>query len=132
MPRSAVLIERAKAMRREPSPFEHKLWLALRAGRLGGAKFRRQNVIGPYIADFACRMPKMLVVEVDGDSHGSTAASDAARTRYLESRGYRVIRFSNHDVGSNLEGVLMAIAEVLGLPLSPALSPEGERGQERA
>jgi very-short-patch-repair endonuclease len=127
MPRNALLIERARAMRREPSPFEHKLWLALRAGRLGGVKFRRQNVIGPYIADFACRIPMMLVIEVDGDTHGSSAAKDAARTRYLESRGYRVVRFSNHDVGSNLEGVLMAIADVLQLPLSPALSPEGER-----
>jgi very-short-patch-repair endonuclease len=80
-------------MRREPSPFEHKLWLALRAGRLSGAKFRRQNVIGPYIADFACRIPKMLVIEVDGDTHGSSAVNDAARTRYLAYIPLRQVNF---------------------------------------
>lgn len=127
MPRDQLLIERAKGMRREPSPFENKLWLALRAGRLGGAKFRRQNVVGPYIVDFACRMPRMLVIEVDGDTHGSTAERDARRTQYLEGRGYRVLRFTNTDVRTNLGAVLAAIGDALRLPLSPALSPEGER-----
>jgi very-short-patch-repair endonuclease len=114
-------------MRREPSPFEHKLWLALKAKRFSGAKFRQQNVIGPYIVDFACRIPSMLVVEVDGDSHGDREAYDRERTRFLERRGYRVLRFGNTDVAGNLEGVLMTIADALRLPLSPALSPEGER-----
>jgi very-short-patch-repair endonuclease len=125
--RDPKLIKRARQMRRELSPFERSLWLALRAGRLGGAKFRRQQVIGPYIADFACRTPGMLVVEVDGDSHGSRAAYDAQRTSFFEERGYKVLRFSNRDVRMNMEAVLNSIAGNLGLPLSPALSPEGER-----
>ncbi len=128
MPRDPLLLERAKQMRRNPSPFEHKLWLALRAKRLDGAKFRRQVVIGRYIADFACRLPKMLVVEVDGDSHADHVAYDRTRTAEFERRGYQVLRFANRDIGDNLEGVLMTIGEALGRPLSPALSPEGERG----
>ena len=127
MPRDALLIKRAKAMRREPSPFEQELWLALRAKRLSGAKFRRQQVIGRYIADFACRVPSMLVFEVDGDTHAQREAYDKERTGEFERRGYQVLRFANRDVGSNLEGVLMAIANALALPLSPALSPEGEK-----
>jgi very-short-patch-repair endonuclease len=126
--KDAELIERAKSMRREPSPFEQKLWLALRAKRLSGAKFRRQQVIGTYIADFACRIPKMLVIEVDGDTHAHQKAYDKNRTTEFERRGYRVLRFTNRDVGSNLEGVLMTIANAVALPLSPTLSPEGERG----
>jgi very-short-patch-repair endonuclease len=104
----------AKSMRRSPSEPEQRLWLALRAGRLAGTKFRRQKVIGPYIADFACREP-MLVVEVDGDTHGSREEYDAERSRYLEEQGYRVIRFSNSDVMGNLDGVLATIAGALPL-----------------
>ena len=126
--RDPLLIERAKQMRREPTALEHWLWLALRAKRFEGAKFRRQVVIGRYIADFACRLPRMLVIELDGDTHGSQAAYDAQRTAFLGRQGYRVLRFTNHDVKSNLEGVLIAIASEL--PLSPALSPEGEREKE--
>ena len=125
--RDPELIRRAKAMRREPTPFERKLWLELRAGRLGGAKFRQQQVIGPFIADFACRLPRKVIVEVDGDSHGVSIERDEVRTRFLEDKGYRVVRFTNADVGRNMEGVLMTIVSELGLPLSLALSPEGER-----
>lgn len=132
MPRDPQLIERAKAMRRAPTPFERKLWLAVRAGRLGGAKFRQQQVIGSYIADFACRLPTMLVVEIDGDSHGERADYDARRTQEFESRGYRVLRFTNGDIAANFHGVLTAIATELNLPLSPTLSPDGERGRGSA
>jgi very-short-patch-repair endonuclease len=114
-------------VRREPSPFEHRLWLALRAKRLEGIKFRRQKVIGPYIADLSCRTPRMLVIEVDGDTHGLQADYDRKRTDFLMAQGYQVLRFTNQDVGGNLEGVLGAIHSALTLPLSPALSPEGER-----
>jgi len=114
-------------MRRNPSPFEAKLWLALRAKRLSGAKFRQQQVIGRYIADFACRIPRMIVIEVDGDTHAGQEAYDKERTAEFERRGYQVLRFANRDVGGNLEGVLMTIANALALPLSPAFSPEGER-----
>jgi very-short-patch-repair endonuclease len=125
--RDHVLLERAKAMRREATEPERRLWNALRAQRISGAGFRRQVVIGNAIADFACRQPRMLVVEVDGETHAQQRAYDGRRTIELEARGYRVMRFTNEDVMKNLDGVLMAVEQALGLPLSPALSPEGER-----
>lgn len=123
--RDAELIDRAKVMRSEPSPFERQLWLALRAKRFNGAKFRRQVVIGRYIVDFACRIPQLLVIELDGDTHADQEEYDARRTAFLEQQGYRVLRFDNRDVGSNFDGVMLTILNAL--PLSPALSPEGER-----
>ncbi|WP_371416716.1 endonuclease domain-containing protein [Sphingosinicella sp. BN140058] len=113
------LIEYAKKMRREMTSPEQALWLALRAKRFAGAKFRRQVVIDRYIFDFACRRPLMLVIEVDGDTHAESRAYDASRTSTLEERGYRVVRFLNSDVMSNLEGVLLAIGEALGTPPLP-------------
>ncbi|MEA3038762.1 MAG: hypothetical protein QOE79_1275 [Sphingomonadales bacterium] len=115
-------------MRRELTGPERRLWHELRAKRFEGAKFRRQVVIDHYIVDFACRMPRKLVVEVDGDTHAGTGSYDARRTAQLEMRGYQVMRFTNHEIMSNLDGVLTTIAAVLdALPLSPTLSPEGER-----
>ncbi|MGQ0660577.1 endonuclease domain-containing protein [Sphingosinicella sp.] len=114
--RDGELLERAKKMRRELTGPELKLWLELRAKRFEGAKFRRQVVIGRYIVDFACRTPVMLVVEVDGETHAGHEAYDAARTAFLESRGYRVLRFTNPEVMGNLDGVLFAIAEALPTP----------------
>ena len=98
---------RAKSLRSEMSPVQAKLWAVLRGGRVG-VKFQREVVFEPYIADFASRTER-LVIEVDGDSHANTAAYDAARTVSLEARGYRVIRFTNHEVLTNFEGVTRAI-----------------------
>ena len=126
--RNAELIQRAKAMRREPTPFERKLWLGLRAKRFHDANFRQQKVIGRYIVDFACRNPCKLIIEVDGDSHGERAAYDARRTVYLEECGYRVLRLTNADVGTNFESVMMTIENAF--PLSPALSPKWGEGGE--
>ena len=74
---------------------------------LNGLKFVRQEPIGPFIADFVCHAEK-LVLEIDGATHGETSelAYDAARTRYLQSLGFRVLRVSNADVYDNLNGVL--------------------------
>jgi len=118
-------------MRAEPPEPEIRLWLQLRAKRFAGVKFRRQKVIGNYIADFASRKP-MLVIEIDGDTHDGREAYDADRTVYLESQGYRVLRFTNYDVMTAMDGVLMMIEEAVQAPLpSPlcgsSLSPEGER-----
>lgn len=85
----------------------------LKADQLNGARFRRQVVIGPYIADFACRTPVKLVVELDGDTHGVQEGYDAERTRFLKSRGYLVLRFSNRDVMQDIENVLVTIAAAL-------------------
>jgi very-short-patch-repair endonuclease len=127
-------------MRRELTAPESMLWLELRAKRFAGAKFRRQVVIGSYIADFACRTPKMLIVEVDGETHAERGAYDEGRSQYLEGRGYRVLRFTNVEVMSNIDGVLYAIAEALGdspfpsheTVLKTVSSPEGEREITRA
>jgi very-short-patch-repair endonuclease len=126
--RDQTLLKHAKRLRTEQTPLELKLWYALRAKRFQGAKFRRQVVIGRYIVDFACRLPRMLIVEVDGDTHASQQGYDGRRSAFLEHEGYHVLRFTNREVGTNLEGVLMVIAGALDSPLSPALSPEGVRG----
>lgn len=118
--RDSGLIKRAREMRRDATPFEQKLWLALRAKRFEGAKFRRQVVIGRYIADLACRYPTKLVIEADGDTHAIQPEYDADRTAFLESCGYRILRFSNREVARNFEGVLATIQSALALPLSPA------------
>jgi very-short-patch-repair endonuclease len=104
---------RAKQFRREMTPPEIKLWSRLRAGRLQGIKFVKQAPIAPYVADFAAR-DLGLVIELDGDSHAGREAYDAARTAFIESEGYRVIRFSNSDVMTNIEGVTRAILIELG------------------
>jgi very-short-patch-repair endonuclease len=119
--RDKILIERAKEMRREMTGPERCLWYALRAKRLDGAKFRRQVVIDRYIADFASRIPCMLIVEVDGETHAGREKQDAVRTAFLEERGYCVLRFTNDEVMSNLDGVLTTIANALTSPLPDPL-----------
>ena len=116
-------------MRRAMTPPEQRLWMELRANRLADTKFRRQKVIGQYIADFAANAPK-IVIELDGDSHASQADYDAARDAFLTSEGYRIVRFANRDVLTNLDGVLTVIAGVIdelrGCSPPPTPSPEGE------
>ncbi len=99
---------RAKTLRRLASPIEQKLWHALRGAQLG-ASFRRQHPVGPYVLDFYCPSAH-LAVEVDGDDHAGRTMQDARRTRFLNERGIRVIRFSNRDVWNNLDGVKALIA----------------------
>jgi very-short-patch-repair endonuclease len=103
---------RAKELRRNQTPAEAKLWSRLRAHQLGGFGFRRQHAIGYYIADF-CAPGRKLIVEVDGSQHLKQQEYDRIRTAYLESKGCRVIRFSNHDVYRNIEYVLREILIVL-------------------
>ena len=86
---------------------ERRLWRALRE-RLPRTKWRSQVPFGPYHADF-CSHAARLIVEVDGDEHAVKVEAYAARTRFLEGEGYRVIRFGNADVMQNLEGVVAVI-----------------------
>jgi very-short-patch-repair endonuclease len=92
---------------------ERKLWGMLREGRFDGCRFRRQVPMGAYIADFVCHDAK-LVIEVDGGQHNLSSTSEERRTTFLESQGYRVIRFWNNEVLSNLDGVHQVIAGALG------------------
>lgn len=121
-----TLKRRAKHMRANPTPAEQKLWLALRANRFENRQFTRQTIVAPYIVDFAAKAAR-LIIEVDGDTHSAKDRYDARRTEFLESLGYRVIRFANHDVTGNVEGVLSVIAEALRVSPSPQPSPQGER-----
>jgi very-short-patch-repair endonuclease len=123
--RDPRLIEFARNMRREMTEPEKRLWYQLRAKRFEGIKFRRQNVVGNYIADFYSRSA-MLIIEIDGDSHGFSQEYDRIREEYFHKLGFQVIRFTNSDVNTNIEGVLTMVGMQLTPPL-PTLPPEGER-----
>ena len=99
-------------MRQEMSEAEAKLWQHLRAGRLNSYKFRRQQPMGNYIVDFMCVKPK-LIVEADGGQHTEQAAYDHARTAYLNSLGFTVLRFWNHEILQQTNDVLAEILRVL-------------------
>ena len=103
---------RAKALHGNMSPAEAKLWKHLRAHRMGDVHFRNQHAIGNYIVDF-CAPRKRLIIELDGSQHLDQKEYDDERTRYLEARGYRVLRFWNHDVLNKTDDVLKAIWSVL-------------------
>ncbi len=110
--KSKYLLACARTLRRQSSDAESVLWRHLRARRLMGFKFRRQVVIEPYIVDFAC-MEVGLIIEADGGQHSNQAAYDAERTARLESMGYRVMRFWNHEVLGELQIVLEQIRGAL-------------------
>ncbi len=105
------------------TPAERMLWERLRNRQLGGLKFRRQHPLGPFIADFYCA-EKRLVIEVDGIIHEQQKEQDEQRTRQFEEFRYRVIRFKNEEITSNIELVLENILKACLVPLSP----NGERG----
>jgi len=103
---------KARELRTNMTDAERLLWSALRDRQLAGYKFHRQFPIGPFIADFACRQHR-LIVEADGGQHDESL-SDQRRTDYLESHGWRVIRFWNNDILTNIEGVADMILKELG------------------
>ncbi|MFE8583262.1 endonuclease domain-containing protein [Sphingomonas sp. NCPPB 2930] len=130
---SARVIDRlsshARHMRREPTEPEKRLWAHLSRSQLGGFKFRRQAVVGTYIADFLCPATG-LIVEVDGDTHAD-ARRDNRRDAALAELGFRVVRIGNTDVMHNIEGVLAHLLGTLqAMPARrtphPNPSPEGE------
>ncbi len=123
--------ERARNLRNEPTLHEELLWRQLKGGRLNGLKFSRQMPIAGYFGDFVCRA-KRLVVELDGSQHAGADAYDVERTSALERVGYRVIRFWNNDLTSNMDGVLETIANVAGVAgREPTPTPPASgRGEE--
>ena len=117
----------SRALRREPTDAEQKLWYALRGRNLLDYKFRRQHSIGAYVVDFYCA-PKRLVIELDGGQHADKMKYDAKRTNFLKTKGCRVLRFWNNDVLQNLPGVVESIMAQVNKPLTPVLSPsKGKR-----
>ncbi len=106
--------ERARELRQNSTVAENKLWSFLRGRQLGGFKFNRQEPIGSYFVDFACRKGK-LVIEIDGPSHDEPDARkyDVRRTEFLESQGYRVLRFTNEFIMGDVSFALEAIVKHL-------------------
>lgn len=98
----------AKELRKNLTPAEEKLWGHLRGHRTGNVHFRRQHAIGNYIVDF-CASSQKLVIELDGSQHLEQQEYDKERTAYLNSKGYRVLRFWNNEVMNNIDTVLTVI-----------------------
>lgn len=126
-PAEAEIVHRRRDLRKTQTDAERALWQTLCDRQLLGAKFRRQETVGPFILDFYCREAG-LAVEVDGDQHAepNRAARDERRTAYLSARGVRILRFSNMDVLTRRDQVLQAILGSLTLALA---RPHG-RGEQ--
>ncbi len=101
------------------------MWRHLKARQLSGLKFRRQEQIGRFIADFVCYECR-LIVEADGGQHAGEQEKDAERTAWLESQGFRVIRFWNNEILNNIEGVLAVIEKATTTPHPVPLPLRGE------
>jgi very-short-patch-repair endonuclease len=139
---------RSRQLRANSTDAETKLWNALRRKSIEGLRFRRQFYLGPYFADFIC-LPARLVVEVDGGQHGQSTqlVHDRRRTAWLKSQHFRVLRFRNAEVLTNLDGALYAIECVVReqlsyhplpqasvasrRPLAPSRKGRGNSSQER-
>lgn len=117
-PPGKEMVQRARRLRCDMTDAERLLWSRLRASQLG-VKFRSQMWLGGFIADFASVQAK-LVVEVDGGQHDRDRRRDERRARAMADLGYRTIRFWNHDVLQNIDGVLSVIKDALPSPSHPA------------
>jgi very-short-patch-repair endonuclease len=123
----------ARQLRTQQTDAENLLWSRLRAHRLLGLKFRRQQPVGTYVVDFFCPEQR-LVVELDGGQHQERAGYDQSRDTWLKAEGYIVLRYWNNELMSNLDGVLEDILQRAGLvengsPSPQPLSPEGRRAR---
>jgi very-short-patch-repair endonuclease len=98
-------------LRKKSTPAERKLWSKIRDDQLG-VTFRRQHAVGNFIPDF-CSPKAKIIIELDGSQHLEQGEYDEERTKFLVSLGYKVIRFWNNDVMNNIDGVILAIMNVL-------------------
>jgi very-short-patch-repair endonuclease len=122
---------RARAMRSNPTRAEQKLWWQLRYRlETPASHFRRQVRLGRYIVDFAHHKLK-LVIEIDGGQHAERIARDAQRTKFIESEGYRVLRFWNNEVLENIDGVLEMIQSAILATPTPTPPHKGEGSSKR-
>lgn len=99
---------RAVELRKEPTPAEARLWASLRGNKLNGINIKRPHAIGNYVVDF-CSIKKKLVIELDGSQHLEQEEYDIQCTEFLESRGYKVLRFWNNEVLKNIDDVIHEI-----------------------
>ena len=102
------LTDRAREMRHHSAPAERILWSKLRGCRLQGFRFRRQQPMGSYVADFYCAECR-LVIELDGDSHSDQVDYDRRRDEWMSAQGLLVLRYPNPEIFDNLHNVLEAI-----------------------
>ena len=116
----------AKHLRQRMTESESKLWRHLRAHRLNGEKFRRQQSIGPYVVDFV-HFGARLIIEADGGQHDE-APHDARRDAWLHSQGFKVMRFWNNEIMSNLDGILVTVMAAVS-ERSPLPRPSPARGE---
>jgi very-short-patch-repair endonuclease len=123
------LIPLAKSLRKRTTDTEQVLWQHLRAKHFGGFKFRLQQPIGTYIVDFVC-FEKKIIVELDGGQHAQQEEmqKDSIRDQWFEAQGYKVLRFWDNEVLTNIRGVLEVIwTHCLNHPpLNPLPSREGK------
>lgn len=107
-------LAKTKTLRKRQTPQEVILWSKIRAKRFHGFKFRRQYALGKYIVDFVC-LEKKLIIELDGWQHKKENQEryDEERTKFLEKLGFRVIRFWNNEINSNIDGVMLEIEKFL-------------------
>ena len=120
---TAAKVQRARELRQKMTPAERELWQKLRANRLDGWHFRRQQIIDGFIVDFYCHQAG-LVIEIDGPIHAEQREADAEREAVLRARGLTVLRFTNREVMNRMRTVLSAIREALRA-ISPPRSGEG-------
>jgi very-short-patch-repair endonuclease len=123
------LIDQAKRLRSQQTEAEQRLWYHLRAHRFMGLKFKRQKPLGHYIVDFICH-ERRLIIEVDGGQHAVQTDYDHQRDTRLREQGYRVLRFWNHEVMQELDGVLERIRLGVLSPSPPAPLPSSGEGSE--
>jgi len=119
---------RSRELRANATDAERKLWAQLSARKVADVCFNTQFPIGPFICDFVSRTAK-LVIEIDGGQHDWNAAADRDRTRFIEARGFSVLRFWNNEVLKNIEGVVATIERALMDRPSP--SPSRKREGDR-
>lgn len=118
----------ARHLRRNMSDAERKLWRHLRDPDVFTFRFRRQHPVGKYIVDFVC-LDRNLVIEFDGGQHDSDDASEKARTEFLESLGFEVLRFWNNEVLQETEAVVLKIKDMLIRESAPSTRPSPQRGE---
>ncbi|MEA3275674.1 MAG: DUF559 domain-containing protein [Pseudomonadota bacterium] len=120
------LLDQVKRLRSHQTDAEQRLWYHLRGHRFMGLKFKRQKPVGRYIVDFVCH-ERRIIVEVDGGQHALRTGHDLQRDTWSRDQGYRVLRFWNHEVMQQLDGVLEGIRSAALSPSPPApLPPAGE------
>lgn len=111
----------SKILRKTITPWEAKLWYYLRGKRFYGLKFKRQVPMGDYVVDFCCQ-EKRLIIECDGGQHteAEIMQKDSEKQQFVESKGYKVLRFQNIDIDNNIEGVL---EEIRRATINPSVPP---------